>query len=72
MVIEIYTARGHCSGRYYCYNGEKEALEEAERCMCLGRVGNMPEEQKHGEGEGEKGYELGMGRRHTVTLSVHF
>jgi hypothetical protein len=47
-------------------------LEEAERRMCLGRVGNMPEEQEHGEGEGEKGYELSMGRRHTVTLSVHF
>ena len=47
-------------------------MEEAERRMCLGRVGSMPEEQEHGEGEGEKGYKLNIGRRYTITLSIYF
>lgn len=40
--------------------------------MGIGRVWDVAEEKKEGEGEGEEGNELGMRRGHSVALAMHF
>lgn len=72
MIVEIYSAPSHGTSTSQSAQGEKEALEEAERSMGLGRVRDVAEEEKEGQSDGEESDELGVRRGHSIALPMHF
>lgn len=72
VVAEVDATHSHGSCRDECQDREKEALEEGERRVGVGRVGHMAEEEEEGQGNGEEADELGVRRGHSIALAMHF